>query len=123
MAFYIAPGVKIREMDETTTIVGVSTSVAVNVLRNTYKGPEHLQEFIVDDDKLIDKFGKPTDKSYKDLLSSVGYLKNGNSLYATRVMPKDATFAGISIGTEEEEEEEEEIMYGELIVAGEDPVE
>ncbi|MFW6014851.1 MAG: hypothetical protein ACOCRK_00270 [bacterium] len=104
MAFYLAPGVKIRELDETTTIENVATTIAVNVLRKSYKGPEYLQEFVVHTDDLVNKFGKPINSSFIDMLSSVGYLRYGNSMYCTRVMPKDATFAGISIETEEEEE-------------------
>jgi hypothetical protein len=94
MAFYLSPGVYVKEIDLSTTIPAVSTSIGVIALRQTYKGPEYEQTLITTDDQLKDKFGYPTTNSYKDLLSAMGFLKYGNKLYCTRVMPEDATFAG-----------------------------
>lgn len=99
MGFSLSPGVYIREIDASTTIPAVATSIAVNVLRNTYKGPEFEQFFVSNVDQLISAFGKPTDSSYMDILCSEGYLKYGVNLYCTRVMPDDATFAGVKILT------------------------
>ncbi len=97
MSFSISPGVYTREIDLTTTIPAVATSVAVNVLRNTYKGPENEQYLVTNTDELINTFGKPTNSSYLDVLACVGYLKYGKQLYCTRVMPEDATFAGTKV--------------------------
>jgi len=99
MSFGISPGVAVREIDLSTTIPAVATSIAVNVIRKSYKGPEYEQYLVTNTDELIDTFGKPTDESYLDLLSSVGFLKYGSMLYTTRVMPDDATFAGTKILT------------------------
>lgn len=97
MSFSLSPGVYTREIDLTTTIPAVATSVAVNVLRNTYKGPENEQYLVTNTDELINTFGKPTNSSYLDVLACVGYLKYGKQLYCTRVMPEDATFAGTKV--------------------------
>lgn len=97
MAFYLSPLVDVNEIDLSTTIPAVATSIGVIALRNTYKGPEKKQHFVSDESDLIRGFGEPTDSSYEDLLSAAGFLKYGNKLYATRVMPDDATFAGITI--------------------------
>jgi len=96
MAFYLSPLVDVREIDLSTTIPAVATSIAVTVLRNTYKGPERKKTLITNIDDLITYFGKPTDTvaCYEDILSAVGYLKYGNMLYCTRTMPTSATFAG-----------------------------
>jgi hypothetical protein len=99
MSFGISPGVATREVDLSTTIPAVATSIAVNVLRKTYKGPEYEQYLVTNTDELIDAFGKPADSSFIDILSSAGYLKYGSMLYCTRVMPTDATFAGTKILT------------------------
>lgn len=99
MSFSLSPGVYSREIDLSTTIPAVATSIAVNVIRKSYKGPEYEQYLVTNTDELIDTFGKPTDESYLDLLSSVGFLKYGSMLYTTRVMPDDATFAGTKILT------------------------
>jgi hypothetical protein len=97
MAFYLSPLVDVNEIDLTTTIPAVATSIGVIALRDTYKGAEKKQTFVTDESDLIRAFGEPDDGSYEDILSALGFLKYGNKLYATRVMPEDATFAGITI--------------------------
>jgi phage tail sheath protein FI len=94
MALYLSPLVDVNEIDLTTTIPAVATSIAVAVIRDPYKGPELKRQLITTIDELITTFGEPTSGSYKDILSSVGYLKYGNKLYATAVFGPDATFAG-----------------------------
>jgi len=96
MAFYLSPLVDVEEIDLTTTIPAVATSIAVTVLRETYKGPEQKQILVTDENELIDMFGKPTSTAncYRDILSAAGYLRWGNKLYCTRVMPLSASFAG-----------------------------
>jgi len=94
MALYLSPLVSVIETDITTTIPSVATSIAVNVLRNTYKGPELKRQLITNINDLIDIFGEPTSASYRDMLASTGYLKYGNKLYCTRALPVSATFAG-----------------------------
>ena len=94
MALYLSPLVKVIETDLSTTIPAVATNIAVNVLRNTWKGPELKKQLITSTDELIEAFGEPTSDSYKDILSSTGYLKYGNMLWCTRAMPTSASFAG-----------------------------
>lgn len=107
MAFYMSPLVDINEIDLTTTIPAVSTSVACLVLRNTYKGSEMKKKLITNVNELIDEFGEPittlyntggttttTDNCYQDMLAAQGYLKYGRVLYCTRTLPTSATFAG-----------------------------
>jgi len=95
MALYLSPLVAVKEIDLTTTIPAVATSIAVTALRNTYKGPELKKQFVSTVDELIELFGEPNNVSYKDILTASGYLKYGNKLYCTRVMPEDALFSGI----------------------------
>ena len=96
MAFYLSPLVDVNEIDLTTTIPAVATSIAVTVLRNTYKGPERKKQLITSTNGLIDIFGKPTTDAscYQDILSAAGFLRYGSALYCTRTMPTSATFAG-----------------------------
>lgn len=110
MAFYISPAVYVKEVDLTTTIPAVATSVGVIVLRNTYKGPEMKPEYVTSVDQLVDKFGYSRKRTYnnlgeytrtadcyQDLNSAMGYLKYGRNLYCTRVMAPSASFAGVKI--------------------------
>jgi len=96
MAFYLSPLVDVNEIDLTTTIPAVATSIGVAVLRSTYKGPELKQTLVTNENELISNFGKPTTTAncYRDILSAAGFLRWGNKLYCTRVMPASASFAG-----------------------------
>jgi hypothetical protein len=99
MAFYMSPIVDVNEIDLSTTIPAVATSIGVIILRNTYKGPERKKMLITSVNELISTFGKPTNvtgtyQNYQDILAATGYLRYGNALYATRTMPVSATFAG-----------------------------
>jgi len=95
MAFYLSPLVDINEVDLTTTIPAVATSIAATVLRKTFKGPELKATLITTVEDIVETFGEPTSDSYKDMLSAMGYLKYGDKLWCTRSMPASATFAGV----------------------------
>lgn len=112
MPTFISPRVNVQEIDLSTTIPAVATSIAVLVLRNTWMGPEMTQEFVTNENQLISTFGKPRKRlydsfgdneivssCYEDMFSGIGYLKYGTSLYCTRVMPSDSTFAGINLSS------------------------
>lgn len=96
MAFFISPSINVSEVDLTTLIPSVFTSIGVMVLRDTYKGPELKKQLVTTQDELIDIFGEPTSAAncYRDVLNAVGFLKNSSLLYCTRAMPDAATFAG-----------------------------
>ena len=96
MGFYLSPMVAVNEIDSTTTIPAVATSIAVILLRNSYKGPEMKTTLVTSTNDLIEKFGMPTNtqECYEDILSATGFLRYGSALYCTRVMPVSASFAG-----------------------------
>lgn len=95
MALYLSPLVDINEVDLSTTIPAVATSIAAIAIRDPYKGPELKTQLITTIDELIDTFGEPTSASYKDILAATGYLKYGNKLYTTAVKAPSASFAGV----------------------------
>lgn len=95
MALYLSPLVDINEVDLTTTIPSVATSIGVLAIRDPYKGPELKDQLITTLDELIDVFGEPTSGSYKDILAAAGYLKFGNKLYATAAFAPSASYAGM----------------------------
>ena len=96
MGFYLSPLVDVKEIDLSTTIPAVATSIGMITLRDTYKGPEAKKTLITDVNGLIDTFGWPTSVAncYQDILSAAGYLRYGSALYCTRAMPVSATFSG-----------------------------
>ena len=81
MALYLSPLVDINEVDLTTTITSVATSIGVLAIRDPYKGPELKEQLVTTIDELIDIYGEPTNGSYIDILAGAGYLKFGNKLY------------------------------------------
>jgi hypothetical protein len=95
MALYLSPLVDINEVDLSTTIPAVATSIGVIAIRDPFKGPELKKQLITTIDELINTFGEPTSGSYKDILAATGYLKYGNKLYATAVFAPSASFAGV----------------------------
>jgi len=114
MTMYLSPLVDVNEIDLSTTIPAVATSIGVIILRDTWKGPELKVQLVNSIDELIDTFGRPEEalsvsangfskrgQSYEDLLSAAGFLQFGQNLYCTRVLAPSATFAGC-YGTVEE---------------------
>ena len=95
MALYLSPLVDVNEIDLSTTIPAVATSIGVLVLRNTWKGPELKRQLVNDIDELIEIFGEPETLSYEDIFSGIGFLKYGINLYCTRALAPSATFAGL----------------------------
>ena len=106
MAMYLSPLVDVNEIDLTTTIPAVATSIGVLILRDTWKGPELKTQLVNDIDELIDTFGRPEDalstananfsargQSYEDIIAGAGFLQFGNNLYCTRVLAPSATFS------------------------------
>ena len=96
MAFYLSPLVDVNEIDLTTTIPAVATSIGCLIMRNAYKGPERKRWLVTSEDDLVETFGKPTSdaSAYRDFLAGAGFFRWGTKLYATRTMPTSATFAG-----------------------------
>jgi hypothetical protein len=104
---YLSPLVDVNEIDLTTTIPAVATSIGVLVLRDTWKGPELKQQLVNDIDELIELFGRPEEalgvatanfstrgQSYEDIMAGAGFLQYGQNLYCTRVLAPSATFSG-----------------------------
>jgi hypothetical protein len=108
MAMYLSPLVDVNEIDLTTTIPAVATSIGVLILRDTWKGPELKTQLVNDIDELIDTFGRPEEalsaanlanfsargQSYEDIMAGAGFLQFGSNLYCTRVLAPSATFSG-----------------------------
>ena len=95
MALYLSPLVDVNEIDLSTTIPAVATSIGVLVLRNSWKGPELKRQLVNSVDELIEIFGEPENVSYEDIFSGIGFLKYGINLYGTRALAPSATFAGV----------------------------
>jgi hypothetical protein len=111
MAMYLSPLVDVNEIDLTTTIPAVATSIGVITIRDSWKGPELKTQLVNSIDELIETFGRPEEaqssatanfsargQSYEDIMAAAGFLQFGENLYCTRVLAPSATFSG-SYGT------------------------
>ena len=97
-AFYVSPLVDIKEVDLSTTVSAVASSVGALVVRNPWMGKENVKMFTTNAGEFIDTWGKPTENlgNYCDILSGAGFHTYGNALWSVGVRPPDATFAGLA---------------------------
>lgn len=91
MAFQVSPGVNVSEIDLTTTVPGVSTTVGA--LAGVFRwGPVGEPILIDSENKLVESFGKPTSFNAETFFTAANFLGYGNVLYVTRAA--DTTAAG-----------------------------
>jgi phage tail sheath protein FI len=90
MGFQLSPGVQSKEIDLTTSIPAVATSLGATVGRFTW-GPCNQPYLITSESDLVSVFGKPTNDTYPAFLSSAAFLTYANSLQVVRVVDSGAT--------------------------------
>ena len=83
MAFQVSPGVNVSEIDLTTVVPAVSTSVGA--IAGLFKwGPVGKRTLISSETELIDKFGKPTNHNPETFFTAANFLAYGNALQVVR---------------------------------------
>lgn len=83
MGFMLSPGVNVTEIDLTTIIPAVSTSIGALVGQFAW-GPIETR-FLADSEvKLVNRFGKPNSNTYVSFFSGANFLAYGNTLRVTR---------------------------------------
>lgn len=83
MAFQISPGVNVSEVDLTTVVPAVSTSVGA--VAGVFKwGPVGSRTLIGSEIELVSKFGKPTNHNPETFFTAANFLAYGNALYVVR---------------------------------------
>jgi len=83
MAFQLSAGVNVSEVDLTTIIPSVATSIGAFAGPFTW-GPTNEVTFITDETRLVDRFGKPNDNNYEYWFSAGNYLSYSNNLRVVR---------------------------------------
>lgn len=83
MAEMLSPGVFVEEIDASTIVPTVSSSVGV-FAGNFIKGPVGEYSLVTSVDELISKYGKPTDVNYNDFYQAYNFLQYGNKLLISR---------------------------------------
>lgn len=83
MAFQVSPGVNVSEIDLTTVVPAVSTSVGA--IAGVFKwGPVGTRTLVSSEIELVSKFGKPTNHNPETFFTAANFLAYGNALYVTR---------------------------------------
>jgi phage tail sheath protein FI len=95
MGFQLSPGVQTKEIDLSTSIPAVATSLGGTVGRFTW-GPAFEPYLCTSESDLLSVFGKPTNDTFPAFLSSAAFLKYTNSLQVVRVVDEGAMNAAPS---------------------------
>lgn len=89
MAFQVSPGINVSEIDLTTVVPAVSTTVgAIAGVFNW--GPAEDRVLVSSENSLIKIFGKPTANNFETFYTAANFLAYGNALYVARAVSDTA---------------------------------
>ena len=83
MAFQLSPGVNVSEIDLTTIVPAVATSIGAFAGPFAW-GPVNEIVTISDETRLVDRFGKPDSDNYEYWFSAANFLAYANNLKVVR---------------------------------------
>lgn len=83
MAFLVSPGVEVKEIDLTSVVPAVSTSIGA-VAGHFRWGPVEEVVTVGSEKELVNKFGEPSATIYNDFLNAASFLQYGNNLKVYR---------------------------------------
>ena len=83
MAFQLSPGVDISEVDLTTVVPSVATTVG-GIAGNFAWGPADEITIITNENQLAERFGKPTDSTSQTFFTAANFLSYANDLRVVR---------------------------------------
>lgn len=89
MAFSLSPAVTVNELDLTTTIPSVATSIG-GIVGNFSWGPINERRLISTPDNLRKIFNDPNESNFDDWFNAENFLGYSNSLYVVRTAASDA---------------------------------
>ena len=92
MAFQVSPGINVSEIDLTTSVPALATTVGGfgGVFR---WGPVGKFVLVDSENTLVSRFGKPTSDNYETFFTAANFLSYGNALYVSRAATTTAAFA------------------------------
>ena len=89
MAFQVSPGVQVKEIDATSVIPAVSTSIGGFAGAFNW-GPAEEIKLVSSEDEMATIFSTPDESTAKYFLTAASFLKYGNALKVVRVVATDA---------------------------------
>jgi phage tail sheath protein FI len=92
MGFQLSPGVEVSEIDLTTIVPAVATSIGA--IAGVFAwGPVNEVVTISDEVRLADRFGKPNNTNYEYWFTAANFLSYSNNLKVVRAANTDTTTA------------------------------
>ena len=98
MAFQLSPGVNVSEIDLTTIVPSVATSIGAFAGAFAW-GPVGEVITISDEVRLVDRFGKPDSTNYEYWFSAANFLAYSNNLKVVRAANTTSTLNATANGT------------------------
>ena len=92
MAFQVSPGVQVKEIDATSVVPAVSTSIGGFAGAFNW-GPVEEVRLVSSEDNMASVFSTPDDNTAKYFLTAASFLKYGNALKTVRVVNSTANNA------------------------------
>lgn len=89
MAFQLSPGVNISEVDLTTVVPSVATTIGA-VAGNFAWGPANEITIVNNEIQLVDRFGKPDANTYETFYTAANFLSYGSDLRVVRAVGANA---------------------------------
>ena len=90
MAFQLSPGVNVSEIDLTTIVPSVATSIG-GIAGNFNWGPVNEVVTVSDEVTLVERFGKPDNTNYEYWFSTANFLAYSNNLKIVRAASNTTT--------------------------------
>ena len=85
MAFQVSPGVNISEIDASSNVPAVATSIG-GIVGQFSKGPVSEIVEISSEDELVAVFGEPNDANYRSWFSAANFLSYSSSIKIVRIV-------------------------------------
>ena len=92
MAFQVSPGVQVKEIDATSVVPAVSTSIGGFAGAFNW-GPVEEVRLVSSEDNMASVFSTPDNNTAKYFLTAASFLKYGNALKTVRVVDSSANNA------------------------------
>ena len=89
MAFQLSPGVNVSEIDLTTIVPSVATSIGAHAGIFAW-GPSNEVVTVGNEVELVDRFGFPDSTNFEYWFTAANFLAYGNNLKLVRAISKDA---------------------------------
>ncbi len=97
MGMYVSPGVYTKELDLSTLVSSLSTTIGA-IVGASAKGDASQVKLVTNTQEFINEYGEPATDNYFHY-SALAFLENGNQLYCLRVVNTDAYYGGVKIKT------------------------